>query len=47
LSEGGREAFGWWRDISALRAEEWFHSNVNQVVGDGKNTLFWWDVWVG
>jgi hypothetical protein len=47
VKEGGREASVWWRDISSLRSEEWFHGNVSQVVGDGKNTLFWSDVWVG
>ena len=47
LSEGGREASSWWRDISTLREEDWFQGNVNQFVGDGKNTLFWTDVWVG
>jgi len=25
MREGDREASIWWRDISALRAEEWFH----------------------
>lgn len=30
-----------------MREEEWFHNNVHQVVGDGKNTFFWMDVWVG
>ena len=47
LLDGGREASGWWRDIVTLRAEEWFLGNVNLFVGDGKNTLFWSDVWVG
>jgi hypothetical protein len=47
LTDGGREASSWWRDISTLREEEWFHNNVHQVVGDGKNTFFWTDVWVG
>jgi len=46
VSEGGRVASAWWRDISVLRSEEWFHGNVSRVVGDGKNTLFWTDVWV-
>jgi len=46
LSDGGREAFGWWKDITNLRAEEWFDGNVNPCVGDGKNTFFWSDIWV-
>jgi len=47
VREGGRDVYVWWRDISALRTDEWFHGNVRQFVGDGKNTLFWIDVWVG
>jgi len=45
--EGGREASVWWRNVSALRIKEWFIGNISQVVGDGKNTLFWLAVWVG
>jgi hypothetical protein len=37
----------WWRDICILREEGWFNSHVSRFVGDGKNTLFWTDVWVG
>ena len=47
VKEGGCEASVWWRDLSALRSEEWFQGNVSMFVGDGKNTLFWSDVWVG
>jgi len=47
LCEGGRAASSWWRDIAALRTEDWFHRNVTRFAGDGKNTLFWTDVWVG
>ena len=47
VREGGREASVWWRDISVLQTEEWLHGNVSQFVGDGKNTLFWFEVWVG
>jgi hypothetical protein len=46
IRRGGREASVWWKDVSALRSEEWFQGNVRKVVGDGKNTLFWSDVWV-
>ena len=47
LCEGGRAASSWSRDIAALWSEVWFHGNVNRFVGDGKNTLFWTDVWLG
>jgi hypothetical protein len=47
VREGGREASAWWRAISALRSEEWFQGNISQVVGDGKNTMFWTDNWLG
>ena len=30
-----------------MREEGWFNSHVRRSVGDGKNTLFWTDVWVG
>lgn len=25
----------------------WFESNVNRVIRDGRNTLFWYDKWIG
>jgi len=37
----------WWRDISTLCRDELFHGHVSRLVGDGKKTLFWTDVWVG
>jgi len=30
-----------------LCREEWFTDNVDRVVGNGVDTLFWKDVWVG
>ncbi|RHN59920.1 putative reverse transcriptase zinc-binding domain-containing protein [Medicago truncatula] len=47
VREAGREASAWWREISVLRVEGWFSDNVSRVVGDGKNTMFWTDAWVG
>jgi hypothetical protein len=47
VCEGGRDVSVWWRDICTLRADGWFHNHVSQSVGEGKNTLFWTDVWVG
>ena len=33
----------WWRDIAALRREEWFSDHVD----DGKPTFFLSNVWIG
>jgi len=44
---GGREASLWWRDVHALCREAWFRHNVSRVLGNGKNTWFWSEVWVG
>jgi len=47
LRGGGRDASLWWRDVHVLCREEWFRHNVSRVIGSGKNTLFWLEVWVG
>jgi len=47
LGAGGCHASLWWRDMEVLRREEWFQDSVQRVVGNGENTLFWSDVWVG
>jgi len=47
LRGGGHHASNWWRDLEVLCKEEWFTDSVDQVVGNGVNTLFWSDVWVG
>jgi len=47
LLEGGRNASSWWRVISTFRREKWFSEHVSRVVGNGKLTMFWSDVWVG
>ena len=47
LCVGGRDGSAWWRNISALRSEGWFHSNVSRSLSDGTKALFWTDVWVG
>ena len=45
--DGGCEASLWWRNISSVKREEWFHDHVSRLVENGKHTLFWWDVRVG
>ncbi|RHN53135.1 hypothetical protein MtrunA17_Chr6g0488181 [Medicago truncatula] len=44
---GGRNSSLWWRDVEVLSREEWFMDNVHCGVGNGENTWFWSDVWVG
>lgn len=44
---GGRAVSAWWRVIAALRRELWFRNHVCRVVGDGKQTYFWSNVWLG
>jgi len=53
LQAGGREESVWWREIvriydglgSAL--ENWYVDNVRLKIGNGLNTLFWLNRWVG
>jgi hypothetical protein len=53
LKEGDRDSSVWWRMISGIRsgvgvgAENWFEDNIRRVVGEGSNTYFWLDKWVG
>jgi len=47
LMGGGRDASLWWRDICALGREEWFSDHVSRAVGNGRNTRFWVDGWLG
>jgi len=30
----------WWRDIAAMRREEWFENHVSRSVGNGEKTSF-------
>ncbi|GKV53518.1 hypothetical protein SLEP1_g60039, partial [Rubroshorea leprosula] len=46
------ECSGWWKDIwqldVGLRGREgWFRKGVKKVVGEGNDTLFWYDRWLG
>jgi hypothetical protein len=47
LLYGGRDASTWWRVTCTFRREEWFSEHVSRVVGNGKLTMSWSDVWVG
>ena len=53
IREGDRLALGWWKMICRLRdgvsegVRRWFDENIRKVVGDGRNTLFWYDTWIG
>jgi len=53
LKEGGNHCSLWWRRMCEVRCGagsgvgNWFDSNIRRVVGDGRDTLFWFDHWVG
>ncbi|WJX74571.1 hypothetical protein P8452_58208 [Trifolium repens] len=50
---GGRLGSAWWREIVRIRdgvgggRDRWFGEGVARKVGDGTDTLFWTDPWVG
>ena len=53
LCEGGRQSSMWWKIICKVRegvgegVGNWFEENIRRVVGDGRDTFFWYDTWVG
>ncbi|KAK2411535.1 hypothetical protein QL285_046803 [Trifolium repens] len=53
LREGGRGGSAWWREIVRIMDEVggigdgWFRESVTRRVGDGSNTFFWSDPWLG
>ena len=53
IREGGRQALVWWKTVGLIRegvgmgVGNWFEDNIRWVVGDGRNTLFWYDNWIG
>jgi len=53
VEEGGRHCSSWWRLVCRIREGlgegmgRWFDDNIRRVIGDGRNTLFWYDNWVG
>jgi len=53
LKERGSHCSPWWRALGRIcegvgeGVRRWFDDNIHRVVGDGRNTLFWYDNWVG
>ncbi|XP_024630227.1 uncharacterized protein [Medicago truncatula] len=53
LEVGGWSASSWWREVAKIRDGVgetdggWFAQRVSKVLGDGRNTFFWLDKWVG
>jgi len=53
LRDGGRRCSHWWREVMRIRdggsgvSGRWFRENISKKVGDGMDTLFWTDSWVG
>jgi hypothetical protein len=53
LREGGRGGSAWWREIVRIRdgvggiRDGWFGESVTRRVGDGSDTFFWSDPWLG
>jgi len=53
LQEGGRFSSSWWQMLCRVRegvvegVGRWFDNNIRREVVNGRNTLFWYDTWVG
>jgi len=53
IQDGGRHASGWWLMMCNIRegvgsgVGSWFEDNTWWVIGNGRNTFFWTDNWVG
>jgi hypothetical protein len=52
IQEGCRNVSGWWqmcnvREGVGLGVGNWFDDNTRLVVGNGRNTYFWTDKWLG
>jgi len=51
--EEGRMGSAWWKEIVKIRAGigveggSWFEENISKRLGNGFNTYFWSDCWVG
>ncbi|XP_024628771.1 uncharacterized protein [Medicago truncatula] len=53
LKEGDSHCSVWWRSMNRIHdgvgegVGHWFDNNVRRVVGNGRGTSFWHDIWVG
>lgn len=53
LKEGGSHCSAWWRSLTMIcdgvgeGVGDWFDNNISRVVGNGRGTSFWHDIWVG
>ncbi|RHN51538.1 putative reverse transcriptase zinc-binding domain-containing protein [Medicago truncatula] len=53
LEVGGRSCSSWWREVGRIRdgggdyGGGWFGECVSKKLGDGSDTLFWYDKWLG
>ena len=51
LEVGGRSCSSWWREVARIRdgggdvGGGWFGECVSKKLGDGSDTLFWFDKW--
>jgi len=52
VAEEGRFNSVWWNNLinvkngAGVGGGRWFDDNVGREVGDGAQTLFWWDPWI-
>ncbi|MCH99671.1 receptor-like kinase, partial [Trifolium medium] len=53
LAVGGRSDSLWWREVSKIRdgegaeGEGWFEESIVRRIGNGVDTFFWTDPWLG
>jgi len=51
--EGGRDSSVWWKILCRIHegvgegVGNWFDDNIRRVIGHGRDTLFWYDKWIG
>ncbi|KEH22809.1 hypothetical protein MTR_7g057840 [Medicago truncatula] len=53
LPVGGRSGSLWWREVAKIRdgivvdGGGWFEESIERRVGNGVDTIFWTDSWLG